>query len=166
VQASVQAATRELLQGMARAEITVPLIAAKAGVNPSTIYRRWGDLQQLFADIAVERLRAETDPTDTGGGASDLQAWAEQYAEEFASGPGREILRDMLSAEGESCQCWDATRRQIAVIATRADGRGQQFPAVDQVMDRVVAPIICGILFAQPLHHQRIADLVTDAFRS
>ncbi|MDR3485205.1 MAG: TetR/AcrR family transcriptional regulator [Bradyrhizobium sp.] len=165
IQASVHTATRELLQTMDRGNVTVPLIAAKAGVTPSTIYRRWGDLQQLLADIAVEQLRVDGDPADTGGGASDLLAWAEQFAEEFASGPGREILRDMLSAEPESCQCWEVTRRQIEIIAARAEERREAFPKVNLAMDRVVAPIICDILFSQPLHRQRIADLVTDAFR-
>ncbi len=36
---------RTLLKSMDRAEVTIPLIAAEAGVTPSTIYRRWGDLQ-------------------------------------------------------------------------------------------------------------------------
>lgn len=150
---------------MDRGDVTVPMIAAKAGVTPSTIYRRWGDLQQLLADIAVARFRTEAEPTDTGTGPSDLQAWAEQFAEEFASGPGREILRDMLSAQADSCQCWDVTRRQIEVIAIRSTQRGERFPGVDLVMDRVVAPIICGILFSQSLGTPRIVHLVGEAFK-
>src|SRR3954470_14177623 len=96
VQASVHAAVRQLLEEMSRAEITVPLIATHAGVTPSTIYRRWGDLQELLADVAVERLRPDMEPVDTGNAADDLEAWAEQYAEEMSSGPGREYVRDVL----------------------------------------------------------------------
>ncbi len=59
VQASVHAAVRDLLVEMSRAEITVPLIAARAGVTPSTIYRRWGDLQELLADVAWSALRPD-----------------------------------------------------------------------------------------------------------
>ena len=51
VQASVHAAVRALLAEMSRPEITVPLIAARAGVTPSTIYRRWGDLQELLGPL-------------------------------------------------------------------------------------------------------------------
>ena len=40
VQAAVHQATRELIEQHGRAALTVPLIAARAGVTPSTIYRR------------------------------------------------------------------------------------------------------------------------------
>jgi hypothetical protein len=35
-------------------------------VTPSTVNRRWGDLAQLLADTAAERLRPVADPDDTG----------------------------------------------------------------------------------------------------
>ncbi|WP_353622840.1 TetR family transcriptional regulator [Aliirhizobium terrae] len=42
IQTAVHEATRELLKTTDRSAITVPMIAEKAGVTPSTIYRRWG----------------------------------------------------------------------------------------------------------------------------
>jgi len=62
VQAAVHAATTALIAEQGRGELTVPLIAARAGVTPSTIYRRWGDLAELLADVAVERLRPDGEP--------------------------------------------------------------------------------------------------------
>ena len=44
IQTAVHAAVRELTAEADRGELTVPMIAARAGVTPSTIYRRWGDL--------------------------------------------------------------------------------------------------------------------------
>lgn len=166
VQASVHSAVRELLAELSRAEITVPLIAARAGVTPSTIYRRWGDLQELLADVAVERLRPDMDLVDTGSGAGDLEAWAEQYAEEMSSDPGREYVRDVLSAQ--SCdnanKCCSFTREQIEVIAARAKERGEAFPDVDAVMDRVVAPIMYRILFGDTPTSARVRELVGHVF--
>ena len=95
VQASVHQAVRSLLVAMDRSDVTIPLIAAEAGVTPSTIYRRWGDLQELLADVAVERLRPDAPPKDTGSARTDLMQWAEQYADEMASGPGRAMIRDV-----------------------------------------------------------------------
>ena len=166
VQASVHAAVRELLGEMNRAEITVPLIAMRAGVTPSTIYRRWGDLQELLADVAVERLRPDMEPVDTGNAVGDLEAWAEQYAEEMSSGPGREIVRDVLSAQtGDNAnKCCNFTRQQIEVIAGRAKERGEAFPDVDAVMDRVVAPIMYRILFGDVPTSARVQELVGDVF--
>ncbi|MEG2632003.1 MAG: ATP-binding protein, partial [Comamonas sp.] len=53
VQESVHSAVRELLEAHERSSVTVPMIAARAGVTPSTIYRRWGDLSALLADVAA-----------------------------------------------------------------------------------------------------------------
>ena len=163
VQASVHKAVRELLADMNRAEVTIPLIAASAGVTPSTIYRRWGDLQELLADVAVERLRPDMQPIDAGSGKADLQAWAEQYAEEMSSGPGREMIRDVLAAQAgaNACKCSEYTRQQILVIAERAKARSEIFPDVDRVMDDVVAPIMCRILFDDVPDAARVSDLVS-----
>ena len=50
VQAAVHQATHALIEEVGRAELTVPLIAARAGLTPSTIYRRGGDLADLLAE--------------------------------------------------------------------------------------------------------------------
>ena len=49
VQESIHSAVRDLLEEQDRSTVTVPQIAARAGVTPSTIYRRWGDLAALLA---------------------------------------------------------------------------------------------------------------------
>src|ERR1700761_3336993 len=101
IQKAVHTVTRELLETNDRAAITVPMIAERAGVTPSTIYRRWGDLNQLLADVAGERVRPIADPDDTGATVSDLDAFIVQYAEEMGSKVGRAMLRDVL-AESEN----------------------------------------------------------------
>lgn len=165
VQASVHKAVQDLITKMDRADLTIPTIAAEAGVTPSTIYRRWGDLQELLADVAVERLRPDMGPVDTGSCRRDLQAWAEQYAEEMSSNPGREMIRDVLSSQNGSgaFQCCNFTKQQVEVIVQRARERGEAFPDVDAVMDRVVSPIMYRILFGEVPDAARIERLVTGA---
>ena len=75
IQKAVHGVTRALLEKLDRSEITVPMIAEQAGVTPSTIYRRWGDIGQLFGDVAVERLRPIADPDDTGKAAASRWFW-------------------------------------------------------------------------------------------
>ncbi len=151
---------------MDRAAVTIPLVAAEAGVTPSTIYRRWGELNDLLADVAVERLRPDMVPVETGSGRGDLLAWAEQYAEEMASQLGREMIRDVLAADGEAGprRCCGYARQQIAVIAERAAARGEAFPDLDRVLDRVIAPILFRILFDEALVADRVGALVENAF--
>ncbi|MFF9623920.1 TetR/AcrR family transcriptional regulator [Streptomyces griseosporeus] len=149
VQQSVHSAVRELTAEAGREALTVPLIAARAGVTPSTIYRRWGDLQELLSDVAVERLRPETPPDDLGTLAADLAAWAEQFLEEMSSPPGRAYIRDALLGDPDGAnagQCSAYAAEQIDVILGRAAARGEPAPSVETVLDRVVAPVMYRIL--------------------
>ncbi|MEP9377586.1 TetR/AcrR family transcriptional regulator C-terminal ligand-binding domain-containing protein [Aquabacter sp. CN5-332] len=150
IQAAVHQAVNDLSTEMDRAEITVPMIAARAGVTPSTVYRRWGDLSELMADVAVQRLRPIADPADTGGMWSDLEAWAEQYMEEMSSPVGQALLRDVLGTLGESDrpeQCCQFTNEQLGTIAARAAARGETPFRVDEVVDHLVAPLVFHIIF-------------------
>ncbi|KUN01153.1 TetR family transcriptional regulator [Streptomyces yokosukanensis] len=150
VQASVHTAVRELTAEVGRDALTVPLVAQRAGVTPSTIYRRWGDLQELLSDVAVERLRPETEPHDHGDLRADLTAWAEQFLEEMASPAGRAYIRDALLGSpdgGNAGQCSAYAAEQVDAIVARAADRTQRAPGIETVLDRVVAPLMYRILF-------------------
>ena len=169
VQAAVHAATSELIAEHGRAALTVPLIAARAGVTPSTIYRRWGDLAELLADVAVERLRPDGEPADTGSLAGDLLAWAEQYADEMSSEVGLLMMRDVVAAAGGvdasglplACPCVAFTSGQIAAIVERGAARGEAVPQVEVVMDTVVSPVVYRALFGPAIvSRERVRGLV------
>ncbi|MDQ0408385.1 TetR/AcrR family transcriptional regulator [Streptomyces sp. NPDC000349] len=150
VQASVHAAVRDLASEVGRDALTVPMIAQRAGVTPSTVYRRWGDLQELLSDVAVERLRPETAPADIGDLSADLTAWAEQFLDEMASPSGRAYIRDALLGDPDGSnagQCSAYAAEQIDVILTRATARGERTPDTETVVDHVVAPLMYRILF-------------------
>ncbi|WP_446469740.1 TetR/AcrR family transcriptional regulator [Xenorhabdus stockiae] len=149
VQAAVHQAVRELQQELSRTELTVPAIAARAGVTPSTIYRRWGDLSQLLADVAVEELQPDHPPAETGSFRTDLLTWLEQYFEEMASEPGRAMLRDVLGTPGHEYagKCDGCIRQQIEAICQRALEKGEKPISVDLIISGVVAPLMYRILF-------------------
>jgi AcrR family transcriptional regulator len=151
--ARVQAAVHEAVEGLlaegSREDLSLPLIAARAGVTPSTLYRRWGDLTDLLADVAFKRMRTDQ-PADTGSLAEDLTRWLEQYAEEMTSEPGRAMLRDLLAAgfaAGISNRCCAINTEQLRVICQRAEARGETAPDVDMLIEQLVAPILYRILF-------------------
>lgn len=150
IQAAVFKAVDELKQGDP-AELTVPAIAARAGVTPSTIYRRWGTLAELLSDVAVRHLRPDGEPRDSGDWRADLKGWLEQYAEEMASEPGRAMMRDVLSADraDNACTCSAYTAQQLDIIRARALARGETPPDTATLMDRVIAPVIYRILFSR-----------------
>lgn len=129
--------------------ITVPRIAALAGVAPSTIYRRWGDLNGLFADVALARLRPQG-PPDTGSIRGDLTAWAEEYIEEAGSVTGRKFMRDMVSGGHDRASAIRGgayARERVGTMLERARQRGEAVPDLEDVLDVVLAPIVYRILF-------------------
>jgi AcrR family transcriptional regulator len=151
IQEAVHAATQALLNEVGRSAINVPMIAERAGVTPSTVYRRWGDLAQLLADTAAERLRPIADPDDTGSLAGDLRAFVMQYAEEMASSVGRALLRDVLAetdSDVAAARCCAYTTHHLQTLNSRAVARGEAGFSVDEAIDILIAPICYRILFA------------------
>lgn len=166
VQASVHGAVRELLAERSRADVTVPLIAARAGVTPSTIYRRWGDLPELLADVAVARMRPDAPPADTGSLRGDMHVWIEHYLEEISSAPGRAMLRDTLASsvpEALPIQCGCYTAETLDVMLARARLRGEPAPSVDALLDGVVAPLVYRLLFGMQAPGLDYAQGLVDA---
>ncbi len=164
---SVYAAIEELLRDIGRDGLTIPLIAEKAGVTPSTIYRRWGTLPELLADVAIRRFDVDDEPLDTGTARTDLEAWTEQFAEEMASGPGQAMIRDVLAAQPDTSKasiCTDHSRKQLRILAERAEARGEVFPAIEEIVGHILSPIVYRILFDQPLREARWRDLVARLF--
>ena len=150
VQAAVHAATCALLGRVDRAQLTIPLIAAAAGVTPSTIYRRWGDLPSLLADVAVARLHPDGEPPCTGSVRGDLEAWLEQFVEEMGSAPGRAMTADTLACDlrdRNATSCAAFTRQQLAAILARAQAPDGRLPDLDTLMDHVIAPVVYRLTF-------------------
>ena len=168
IQSAVHEAVKRLGAETDREQLTVPQIAAEAGVTPSTIYRRWGDLGSLLADVAVARLRPVADPEDTGATASDLRAFIEQFMEEMSSPVGRALIRDVFSTPGETypVQCAGFTHEHLATIAARAKARGETPFDIDEVLDHVVAPIIYHILYGDRELTPEYGHALLDRLRS
>lgn len=158
VQESIHAAVRELLEEQDRATVTVPQIAARAGVTPSTIYRRWGDLAALLADVALARLQPETESVNTGSLSGDVRAWAEQYLDEMSSAPGRNMLRD-IQASLKPSYCATIIGGQLQVILDRYPDEPR--PHVDRLINLVAAPIVFRILFSEaPMQVEELHRLI------
>lgn len=62
VRAAVHGAAVALVAERGADQVTLPAVAERAGVNSSTIYRRWGTLAALLADIAQHRGESGAPP--------------------------------------------------------------------------------------------------------
>jgi AcrR family transcriptional regulator len=151
VVAAVHDALNELVaQGNPR-PVTVAEIAERAGVNPTSIYRRWGTLEALVLDVEAARLQVNSPIPDTGTLRGDLLAYATRAAKDIARPGGLAFLQAVLGVSEESEPQRSAPLRergaQIQAMLDRARDRGES--ALDQtdVLDCILAPIYLRTLF-------------------
>lgn len=150
IQEAVHQAVLELQRELNPAQINVPCIAKKAGVTPSTIYRRWGNLAALLSDVALSKLQPDCLPPDCGSFQADLYAWVEQYFEEYSSEIGRSLLTDIASDPSDNREkCYDLVSQQLDIIRDRAMQRGEQYVDNQIIIELIVSPIIYMILFSK-----------------
>lgn len=142
-------------------------MAERAGIHHATIYRRWGSLQNLVVDAVITRFYTDPPIRDTGGLRSDLEALALRAVDTLtgpystallgalatvrvATGPGN----DPLPADLEM------RRHHVEAILERSRGRGQDPPAADEVLDRILGPLYARLLFGAPITAGLALDLV------
>ncbi|MFB6674289.1 TetR/AcrR family transcriptional regulator [Streptomyces sp. NPDC056390] len=150
VLAAVHQAATELICERGPENVSIPAIATRAGVNPTSIYRRWGDVHQLLAAVAESRLAPESLPEDTGSLREDLAVWAEELLDHISSTEGYASLRTVINATADGevrHRCLSKRADQVDLILGRAKARGESGPTTAQVMDRILALLHFRVLF-------------------
>ncbi|BFM65523.1 TetR/AcrR family transcriptional regulator [Acinetobacter baumannii] len=168
IQTVVHQAVKELQKDFEQSQITIPMIAAQAGVTPSTIYRRWGDINQLFSDVALNELKPDMEPKDLGSFQQDITAWVEQYFEEYASEVGQDLLRDVLytlNSDSNARKCETLIIQQLDIIQNRAKLRNELTIPNQEIIEAVIAPMLFRILFTNhDLSLEYVYDLLNRLF--
>lgn len=163
---AIYAAVGQLMGEGKPDRITIPMVAQRAGVNPTSVYRRWGDIDALLEEVAVAVLTRDGDQLpDTGDIAGDLRAWAEAIAEDIGRPHRTRYLRALAAARDGvvECPCWTGRREQAARMLARARSRGEQVPGEEQVLDHVIAPLYHHVVFGLPVSAEYADRLVADA---
>lgn len=137
------------------AGLSVEAVAARAGVNKTTIYRRWATIDDLLVDV-LTRWSAEVIPVpDTGSIENDLFALGRELAEVLNGGVGRQLAAMVLTAGLRSTHLSEATRRYFENQTARAT------PVVRRAVDRGEIPADCDTssllaTFRAPLFYQMV----------
>jgi len=154
VRAAVHRAVTDLIAERGYGAFTVGEVAARAGVADTSVYRRWGTLEALLQEVAVERLTVDSPLPDTGSLAADLRAYAAGVARDISGPGGLAVLRLLLalSAAGEEGRrARDAfvveRGRQLEAMLGRARDRGEDPPEALDVVDHILAPLYIRTLF-------------------
>src|ERR1044072_9887435 len=61
----IPAAVEELVAEKGSERVTIPMVAERAGVNPTTVYRPWPDAVTMINDLATYRLDTDRPPPHT-----------------------------------------------------------------------------------------------------
>jgi AcrR family transcriptional regulator len=162
---AIYAAVGELV-GQGADRITFPIIAKRAGVNPTTLYRRWRDVNALLQDATVAALTREGESVpDTGSVEQDLTEWAVAVVRDITRLERVRFLRAMVSARLDlvsHCTVTERRREQAAEVVRRAVDRGEGAPTVEQILDHVIAPLYHHVVFALPTTDEDAKRLVRD----
>ncbi|MFD0020238.1 TetR/AcrR family transcriptional regulator [Streptomyces sp. NPDC058382] len=165
--AEVHQAVTGLISERGYGNFTVGEVAARAGVADSSIYRRWGGLDNLLTDVALTRLNAQSPMPDTGSLAGDLRTYAAQVAREITGPDGLALvhLAVALSSSGrQGLQARDEIRdertRQLQSMLDRALERGEHAPDALGVLDHILAPMYIRVLFGMELAPDYVEGLV------
>ncbi|MET7465924.1 TetR/AcrR family transcriptional regulator [Nonomuraea sp. NPDC005501] len=168
VRAAVHQAVTGLIAERGHGAFTVGDVAERAGVADTSVYRRWGTLENLLMDVAITWLTTTSPIPDTGSLEQDLRAYAAGVTRDITGPDGLAVLRLVitLSTAGE-----DGTRardaflaeraRQIQGMLDRARERGEDPPEGLDILDHILAPMYIRTLFgAGPLTPDYVDTLV------
>ncbi|QIY65772.1 TetR/AcrR family transcriptional regulator C-terminal ligand-binding domain-containing protein [Streptomyces sp. RPA4-2] len=162
VRAAVHRAVEELVaEGPAEA-LTIPVVAARAGVHATTVYRRWGSVAQLLNDVATSRFSGDVVVPDTGSLAGDLQRWVGDVATDLADPDVLALMRATIgSGPGGGSACTGDRHAQLGAIIEREQARGGEVPSVGTAVDTLLGPLYYRAIFsAEPASGEWARGLV------
>jgi AcrR family transcriptional regulator len=166
VLAAIKSAVEDLVAEQGAERVTVPLVAERAGVNHSTIYRRWGDAQTMINDLATYRLDPGRDLPASGDLRADLTAWAQEIVRHYRAPVRAALLRAGAASAGEQeSDCLrDRRAEATALVGSLPAPAGL---TDDDVLNHIVAPIIYRTIFLPwTLTDSTAADLVDALLRT
>ena len=134
VREAVLSAVLDELNVNGYAALSVEAVASRAGVNKTTIYRRWPTLDDLLVDALMTWSEDAIPGADTGSIETDLLTLGRELADVLNGGIGRQIVAVVLTAGLRSPQLREATRRYFDQQAVRAT------PIVTHAIDRGELP--------------------------
>ncbi|MEU6313133.1 TetR-like C-terminal domain-containing protein [Streptomyces sp. NPDC047014] len=169
VRAAVHQAVIDLLSAPEGEDLTIPAIAGRAGVNHTSVYRRWGGLDALLADTVTTRLERNSPLKDTGSLRGDLMAWAEASVASMHTPEGRALVRAVVlsmpssnQARPERAEHFRRRMRSIEQIRERAVGRGETPPPLEEILDQLIAPFYIRAIFGIDLPASGYPELLVD----
>jgi AcrR family transcriptional regulator len=147
--------------------LSVESVASRAGVHKTTVYRRWGDKNNMVAEALKAAAESRIQLPDTGDVAQDLRDLARAVQMLLTSREGAATTRALAGHSHDTAGVgqvlpilWAARLAQVEPIVQRAITRGQ-LPAgtcPDDLMRHLVGPLFHRLLVTADPITQAHAD--------
>jgi AcrR family transcriptional regulator len=170
--AAVLAAATEILNEQGLREMSIDMVAARAGVSKATIYRWWRSKAELALDTALADARQQIPMPDTGTLVGDLRVRARATARAFGSpklGPAMAALIGEAQADTAFAIAFrDRVIRPLRdgsrELFKRAISRGEiaEDIPIEVALDMLMAPMHYRLLLRTGRLDSKFADEVVD----
>lgn len=170
MQAVADAVMAELVEGGAE-NFSMPRVAARAGVNSSSIYRRWATKGALVAFAAGRWAESHMPTPDLGSLRADLVAILEN-GQRFVTDPrGRALVALNFGDRAPSTDSpsqgsyWQQRLQQHQLVFDRAIARGELAPDVDtqEILERMIGPLYARAFISRRPLSRDFFERVVDA---
>jgi AcrR family transcriptional regulator len=180
VRAAVLQATLELLAERGYEGAEVPEVARRAGVHPTTVYRRWGTKSRLVGEALLERSRPLSPTPDTGSLRTDLERLLLEGAGLVRTPAVRALFEVLLAGSADPStevaaardRFWAAHLEEARGIVARAVARSELPARTDPaaLVDLVIGPALLHLVLMgqhlEPEDMSRIVDRAIAALRA
>jgi AcrR family transcriptional regulator len=158
---AIRSAVEELVAEKGRDKVSIPMVAERAGVNATTIYRRWPDAGAMINDIATYQLDPSRPLPDTGDLRTDVATWATEVLKHYRQPVNAALLRAGSARAGDAES--DCLRGLLDEAARLVERAGAAAPVSTQdVVDGVLAPVMYRIIFLPASLTDDYAEHLTD----
>lgn len=156
IRAQVMPAVIDELARWGVERFSIEALAERHRLDAETIYRYWGDRQDLIVDAVVSDVETVTAATDTGSLRGDLMALSRGVADRINSEVGRTLLRSLVMDhrrrhdEDTRLKFWRAHFAAVRAVVDRARERGELREDVNTLaaVQIILAPLNIRALYS------------------
>ncbi|CAN5635747.1 TetR/AcrR family transcriptional regulator [soil metagenome] len=172
VRSAVLDATGDLLVQCGLSGVELSAVADRAGVGKSTVYRRWGTVPALVADLLTEMAETSTPRSHTGTLRGDLLTSAHLIRRTFADPRQGKLFKAIIAAatcDSQTAaaleQFYEKRLQELAPMVEDGVGRGEAPAGTDaaEVIRYMSAPLYYQFLTTTRRLSRDDADRSVDA---